>query len=244
MKKSEMVLLKKKKKVYTAIACVFAAVQTALLCLGPDGVLVKALYSGKNYYYVSQSVAAVIVFSLLIVFHVVLLVTFYNRKLREIKCKLYGKKVKKSSGKRKNITSAVLISVITISALIFSFSNVNYIDKNGYYDGEAYHEFSEIEKVSVDVTSYLRAVGKYAKTRRYVITCNVSFGTSEVQLSSLDFYSYKDLYEFLQRIDNNLIHVNKSGFDELIKYEKESLRFISSAQIEENVRFIEFIRDY
>lgn len=244
MKKSEMVLLKKKKKVYTAIACVFAAVQMGLLCLGPDGVLVKALYSGKNYYYVSQSVAAVIVFCVLIVFHVILLITFYERKVQEIKCKIYGKKVRRPPDKSKKITYAVLIFIITISALVFSFSNVSYIDKNGYYDGEAYNEFSEIEKVSVNVTSYLSAVGKYAKTRRYVITCNVSFGTSEVQLSSIDFYSYKDLYEFLQRIDNNLIHVNKSGFDDLIKYEKESLRFISSAQIEENVRFIEFIRDY
>ncbi len=244
MKKSEMVLLKKKKKVYTAIACVFAAVQTALLCLGPDGVLVKALYSGKNYYYVSQSVSAVIVFCVLIVFHLILLVIFYEKKLREIKCKLYGKKVRNSSGKCKNITSAVLISVITISTLIFSFSNVNYIDKNGYYDGEAYHEFSEIEKISLDVTSYLSAVGKYAKTRRYVITCNVSFGTSEAQLSSIDFYSYKDLYEFLQRTDRNIVNINKSGFDVLLKYEEESLRLLSSGQTEENVRFIELIRDY
>lgn len=244
MKKSEISALKKKKKLYTAIACAFAAVQIALLCLGPDGVLVKALYSGEIYYYVSQSVTAVIVFCVLIVFHIVLLVTFYERKLREIKCKLYGKKVKKSSGKRINITGAVLISVITIVALLFSFSNVSYIDKNGYYDGEAYHEFSKIENVSVDVTSYLRTVGRYAKTRRYVIKCDVSFVSSQAELSSLDFYSYKDLYEFLQHTDKDLIYVNKSGFDDLIKYEKESLRFISSARIDESVKFIELIRDY
>ncbi len=244
MKKSEIALLKKTKKVYTAIACVFVAFQTALLCLVPDGILVKALYSSRDYYYVSQSLPSSIVFSLLIVFHIVMLGAFYNRKQKEIKSKLYDKKAVKVSDKRKNIAGAVLICVITLSALLFSFGNVSYIDGNGYYDGEAYNEFSEIEKVSVDVTSYLRTVGKYAKTRRYVITCNVSFGTSEAQLSSIDFYSYKDLYEFLQRTDRNIININKSGFDDLIKYEEESLRFISSGQTEENVRFIELIRDY
>lgn len=51
------------------------------------------------------------------------------------------------------------------------------------------------------------------------------------------------MYNFLKKIDHDLIEIDESGFDTLIKYEKESLRLVSDTQIQENIKFINLIRN-
>lgn len=226
----------KPKTLYKIISGIIFALQIAVMLLFSEGVIIKQLYNSRNYFYAEASLVATVIFLLLVVFYIILLLDFYNKKVI--------RKDEKLCSVKAGIIRAVVVFVITVVCLTFSFTDISYIDADGYHNDEVYKSFDEINSVHISVEKDVLSLPKASSSYSYNIICTTNWNSEEMRLSSENFYSYEDMYKFLKCIDSNSVDVDKSDFDNLIKYEKESLRCISSADIEENVRFIRLIRDY
>ena len=229
--------IQKQKRLYKAVAGIIFAIQLLLIWFFYEGLLVKWLYNGKNYLFVEATFASYIVFFCVIAFHIILLLYFYDKKV------VKKDKPKAHSGISANFIKIVIIIALTAVGLFYSFSNITYIGENGFYDGKKIRAFEEIKDLKISAEKILSPSYKSVVHKRYAVCCTVEWDDEEIRFISENFYGYESVYEFLKYVDKDLIEADKTNFDDLIRFEKESLRFISSSQIEENIRFIELVRD-
>lgn len=223
---------------YKIIFGITFAIEIVSILLFYEGIITKLFYANKNYYFVESSTSAFLAFCFMIVFHLVLLVVLYDKVVvKKIPLKLFNNKILKKSC----ILKLIVVIFITAIALVYSLSNISYINDTVYYDGQTYTNLNEIKSAHIYAKKDIISLPKSSPSYRYLIVCELEFNSSSLNCYSSNFYGYKSMYLFLKSIDDGLIRVEQSEFNNLIEYEKESLRMISEIQVKENVSFIEKI---
>lgn len=181
---------------------------------------VKPLCIVKNVVYIEPSTGPTLMFIIMFVIYVV-----YSINISVIRSKKL---------KTEFIKAAVVI-IFTIITLVVNLTSVNYIDKSGVYHDKVYYSDGEINNVEVSVENISGTLDSKAISANYYLVCCINTESERIVLNSGNFYSYEEFYNYLLRMNNVLI-VDRNGFDDLINYEKRKLT--SKSILESNLDYI------